>query len=942
MALFLIDGTRKRFLLSLTLKLGFCHRGNFRTHVMIPMTPSSSVAYRELEGADDGNYWPSVSPSSGAVPPLSTSGDEGTGAKVRKPYTITKQRERWTEEEHQKFLEALKLYGRAWRRIEEHIGTKTAVQIRSHAQKFFSKIERDTTAETGVAQVIDIPPPRPKRKPTHPYPRKAGRGFGKTSEDDCPLGAAGSISSSSGISTANVVEGCSKGNGWEQDDAGEQDKDAAKMIPTLVAEARPWGGPKPAKAASSSPIAAPTAVPPLSNTSPSPVPVTFPATMPWARIFGGGMNPAMMNPAMMSPTMMNPGMMNPAMMPQGMMMPWVAAGAPNVQAGGLEGGGAVSAIAATIAAASAWWAMQGGMPPGVMHPALGAMYVGGGPPLAIPTPYLFAPQEVTVATAPSCAVDGANKESIIASGSGIHVVSEDIPSSNANCGRSSALRRAERAQRVKELKARRMGSGNHLLSVISDICASTSGGSGAGQLTSESAVNSLSKGVSLPANLNKVEHALHNLVRKDREAATDDDVEKRNKRLRATTKLPTSKKDTIMEESNAHLEKVRSISGSNNLSGQFTKISGKFNDEEATPTTDASQSCGSEAGDVQAEGSNERRGPSSNSSACGNAPGATDRSGSSDGSSEGEATCNVERSTEDNHGRSSMDGEETRIPENFTFNEFLPVCKDGDKPEAGSFSCRLPRTASIDGEQRKEVTERGQIAFQALFKRDTLPRKFSPPPPGLALAEPKPRPASITRSRSANALARKEQDNEQLRGTASASKVQDRCESGVSIPSSRPTKSLEELQSSERRRNDRKGRSHAHSNNWLQLAPTSSLEQGEQGEEGDEDDESADSDPGCQKESFVCKLDLSIPTTEQEQNCSDAEDGSPEGTTSLDVSPEPHHHRQSLSLSTGNCVKQHSSNLSTVSSVSSRTVKYSGVGFVPYQRAPQPLVEKNC
>ncbi|KAG5028611.1 hypothetical protein JHK87_012125 [Glycine soja] len=37
---------------------------------------------------------------------------------VRKPYTITKQRERWTDGEHKKFLEALKLYGRAWRQIE--------------------------------------------------------------------------------------------------------------------------------------------------------------------------------------------------------------------------------------------------------------------------------------------------------------------------------------------------------------------------------------------------------------------------------------------------------------------------------------------------------------------------------------------------------------------------------------------------------------------------------------------------------------------------------------------------------------------------------------------------------------------------------------------------------------------------------------------------------
>ncbi|XP_031495071.1 flocculation protein FLO11-like [Nymphaea colorata] len=116
----------------------------------------------------------SIPLSISAVQPgeIDSQGDDQV-PKVRKPYTITKQRERWTEDEHKKFLEALKLYGRAWRKIEEHIGTKTAVQIRSHAQKFFTKVVRETASNgAGSSNAIEIPPPRPKRKPAHPYPRK--------------------------------------------------------------------------------------------------------------------------------------------------------------------------------------------------------------------------------------------------------------------------------------------------------------------------------------------------------------------------------------------------------------------------------------------------------------------------------------------------------------------------------------------------------------------------------------------------------------------------------------------------------------------------------------------------------------------------------------------------------------------------------------------------
>jgi SHAQKYF class myb-like DNA-binding protein len=65
---------------------------------------------------------------------------------------------RWTDSEHQAFLQGLATYGREWKRVAQHIPTRTSAQVRSHAQKYFTKLQQqDISHENSANETIMTP-----------------------------------------------------------------------------------------------------------------------------------------------------------------------------------------------------------------------------------------------------------------------------------------------------------------------------------------------------------------------------------------------------------------------------------------------------------------------------------------------------------------------------------------------------------------------------------------------------------------------------------------------------------------------------------------------------------------------------------------------------------------------------------------------------------------
>ncbi|KUF92960.1 hypothetical protein AM588_10005305 [Phytophthora nicotianae] len=66
-----------------------------------------------------------------------------------------KRRERWTEDEHARFMEGLNRYGRKWKKIQTFVKTKTAVQVRTHAYGYFAKLLRNMPEDDAIWELAE-------------------------------------------------------------------------------------------------------------------------------------------------------------------------------------------------------------------------------------------------------------------------------------------------------------------------------------------------------------------------------------------------------------------------------------------------------------------------------------------------------------------------------------------------------------------------------------------------------------------------------------------------------------------------------------------------------------------------------------------------------------------------------------------------------------------
>ena len=62
------------------------------------------------------------------------------GVRAPQRHRIRQNKGRWTSEEHKAFLHGLHLYDENWEAIACLVPTRSVLQIRTHSQKYFAKV----------------------------------------------------------------------------------------------------------------------------------------------------------------------------------------------------------------------------------------------------------------------------------------------------------------------------------------------------------------------------------------------------------------------------------------------------------------------------------------------------------------------------------------------------------------------------------------------------------------------------------------------------------------------------------------------------------------------------------------------------------------------------------------------------------------------------------
>lgn len=103
---------------------------------------------------------------------------------------------RWSEEEHKVFLEGLEKHGKQWKLIAGMIGTRTVVQVRTHAQKYFQRMERHQQNGGASSDPTPKPAASTKRKMSLPasLPSRVSKKPKGTPSKKSPVPRAASIS----------------------------------------------------------------------------------------------------------------------------------------------------------------------------------------------------------------------------------------------------------------------------------------------------------------------------------------------------------------------------------------------------------------------------------------------------------------------------------------------------------------------------------------------------------------------------------------------------------------------------------------------------------------------------------------------------------------------------------------------------------------------------